>query len=108
MNGDAKERCGCDRDHADEERDEVGGELKAPCRRVGAAAIELVEERPHLSCDRDDPADELRLGRKAELTRDDDRGEPLQRIQQSAGDAVPRREHFREIGSAELPRSGGP
>src|SRR5439155_21424291 len=89
----------------DEERDEIGSQLKTPGSCVRAAAIELVEDRPHLSRDRGETAQELSLERKAESACGYHGGEPLDPVEYATRDAVPRRHCFREIRAAELPRA---
>jgi hypothetical protein len=79
------------RDHRDGERDEIARKLEAPHRGVGAATVELMEDRPHLTGDRGEAAPKLRLEWKAERLGDHHRSEALRRIQQTAGDPVPRR-----------------
>ena len=65
-----------------------------------------MEDRPHLSRDRGEAAQELRLDREPEQPRDDDGREALRAVEQPAGDTVQWRYGVREIGSTELARSG--
>src|SRR5207249_3114713 len=63
---DPQQRRDDDGDHGDEERDEVARELEAPRRPVRPAAVEMMEDRPHLAGDRREAAGEPHLERKAE------------------------------------------
>src|SRR5439155_12166317 len=60
---DAKRGRGDDRDPCDQKADPVRRELKAPGGGVRAATVELMEDRPHLSRDRGEAAEELCLER---------------------------------------------
>src|SRR5439155_5508593 len=102
----AKERRDDHGDHRDNERDEIDGELEAPCRPVRPPAVEAMEERPHLPRDRGEPAGELDLAWQAEGRWDGHRREALQRIQETAGETVEGADRRGEIAAAELARAG--
>src|SRR5712692_141965 len=97
-----EEKAEVERDAHDERRDRIGRERKAPARRVGAAAIELMEDRPHLTHERGDATRELGVKIETQGARHRYRQETLRAVERAAHDARCEPDALREIATAQL------